>query len=68
MTLYLVGGIILALCVVLYFARKGGKDAVKASIGKANADAAKRIAESQASAPRTKSDVVVRLRDKSKPL
>lgn len=60
--------LIVILAGMLWFVRKAGKDAVKADLGKANADAAKRIAESQANAPRDKRDVVVRLRSSERKL
>lgn len=58
----------IAFGVILYFARKAGKDAVKAAVGKANAKAAERIAKSSEAAPRTKSDVLERLRSRHRKL
>ena len=57
------GGVILLLAVMLWFARKAGSDAVEAAIGEGNLEAAKRIAEAGANAPRSRDDLVARLRD-----
>lgn len=61
-------GVISVLALMLWFVRKAGKDAVKADIGKANADASKRIAEAVSNAPGSKSDVLIRLRDRQRKL
>lgn len=69
MTWLVVGTVALVvLAALLWGARKGGKDAVKADIGEANAKAAERIAQAVGNAPSTKSDVLGRLRDQSREL
>ena len=52
-----------ALVVFVWIIRKGGKDAVKADIGEANAKAAERIARAGERAPDSLSELRKRLRD-----
>lgn len=52
-----------ALVVFVWIIRKGGKDAVKADIGEANAKAAERIAEAREKSPDTLSELRKRLHD-----
>lgn len=69
MTWLAVGTVALVvLAALLWGARKGGKDAVKADIGEANAKAAERIAQAVSGAPTTKSAVLDRLRDPKREL
>lgn len=58
--------IALVIGAILYFARRGGADAVKANIGEQNAKTAERIADAHTDAPANLSELRERLRDGGK--
>lgn len=68
MSIWAALGIVLVVGAILSFARKSGKDAVKAQIGEQNAKAAERIAEATANSPSNVTELHERLRDPSRKL